>query len=52
MRSRLMLNSEDAASAQPARAGDLLKQQCLSPAAFDLMDDTSRPRVRECLTVS
>lgn len=26
VRSRLMLDSEDAASAQPARAGDLLKQ--------------------------
>jgi transposase-like protein len=34
VQSRLMLDSEDAASAQPARAGDLLKQQCLSPAAF------------------
>ncbi|MDT7595428.1 MAG: hypothetical protein QOJ06_974, partial [Pseudonocardiales bacterium] len=34
VQSRLMRDSEDAASAQPARAGDLLKQQCLSPAAF------------------
>jgi len=44
-----MLDSEDAGSAQPARAGDLLKQQFLSPAAFDLLDASSRPRARECL---